>query len=45
MDALFGKSEDRNATVPLGGVPDGAGEEDDIPSAQPRNDEDQPLLP
>lgn len=44
MDGLFGKSEDRNATVPLDGVPDGAGEEDDISSARPSNDEDEPLL-
>ena len=44
MDSLFGKGEDRNATVPLGGVIDGAGQDADVPSARSSNEEDEPLL-
>ncbi|EFY92281.1 ascus development protein 3 [Metarhizium acridum CQMa 102] len=44
MDSLFGKSEDRNATLPLDGVAEDAGEDGDMLITTTTHEEDEPLL-
>ncbi|EXV06046.1 MFS transporter [Metarhizium robertsii] len=46
MDSLFGKSEERNATLSLGGVAEDVGEDGgDMLSTTATHEEDEPLLP
>ncbi|KID78269.1 ascus development protein 3, partial [Metarhizium brunneum ARSEF 3297] len=46
MDCLFGKSEERNATLSLGGVAEDVGEDGgDMLSTTATHEEDEPLLP
>lgn len=46
MDSLFGKSEERNATLSLDGVAEDVGEDGgDMLSTTATHEEDEPLLP